>query len=133
MDDSTHTLVYRRFFAILASVLPGLNLVLGLAALVLWLFADVVMIEWGWAVGIAAIVLCATFIGWIFLGLGIQKWAESKPAGLLFGINAPFILIDAVFMVWLFIHTVLGAHGPGAEQEGAEAARVVVQALSAFV
>lgn len=132
MDDNSHTLVYRRFFTLLSSTLPGLNLVLGLAALTLWIFGDLVMIEWGWAVGIAAIVLCITFVGWVFVGLGVQKWAEDKSTGLLFGINAPFILVDAIFMGWLFWHTVIEAHGPGSEQ-AAETAVRVVQALSALV
>ena len=131
MDDNSHTLVYRRFFGILASTLPGLNLVLGLAALTLWIFGDLVMIEWGWAVGIAAIVLCATFVAWVFIGLGVQKWAEDKSAGLLFGINAPFILVDAAFMGWLFWVTVIDAHGPGSES--AEAAVRVAQALTTLV
>ncbi|HJL19168.1 MAG TPA: hypothetical protein RMH99_26120 [Sandaracinaceae bacterium LLY-WYZ-13_1] len=130
MSDNTHTRVYQRFFAILTSVIPGLNLVLGLAALVLWLFADIVMIEWGWAIGIAAIVLCITFIGWVFVGLGVQKWAEDKPAGLLFGINLPFLLADFGFMGWLFVRVVIGVGGHGEE---AESAALVVQALSALV
>ena len=37
MNDTTHLRVYQRFFAVTASVLPGLNLVLGLAALLLFL------------------------------------------------------------------------------------------------
>lgn len=127
MEDHSHLQVYRRFFGTLLSVVPGVNLVLGIAALVLWIFADLVEIEWGWAVGIAAVVLAICFVAWIFIGLGVQKWAESKSAGLLFGINAPFLLLDIGFMGWLFWDVVINAHGPGTE-----AASVVVSALSAF-
>lgn len=133
MDDNSHTLVYRRFFGILASTLPGLNLVLGLAALMLWVFADLVGMEWGWAIGIAAIILCFSFVGWLFVGVLIQQWAQDKSTGLLVAINAPFLLIDAVFMAWLFVHTVLGAHGPGTEPEGAETAIQLVQSLTVLV
>jgi len=131
MSDSTHTLVYRRFFAILFSVLPGLNLVLGVGALVLFLLNDIVGMEWGWALGIAAIVLSVMFILWIFIGLGVQKWAEEKPAGMLFGLNAPFIVADLAFMGWLFVRVVIV--GPEEAEAATEGARRIVESLSFFV
>ena len=127
--ENAHTQVYRRFFAITLSVIPGVNLVLGLAALVLWLLADLAGMEWGWALGVAAIVLCLIFVGWIFVGLGVQKWAEDKSAGMLFGLNAPFMLVDFAFLAWLFWHTVVGFLMGGHEEE----ARVVVETLSRLV
>lgn len=131
MDDAIHLKVYQKFFAILVSVLPGVNLVLGLSALFLFLFADVMGIEWGWALGIAAILLCVMFTGWIFVGIGIQKWAEEKGTGMLAGLCAPFILVDTLFMGWLFVETVIFASSPGGEDE--EALRMVVEVVSALV
>ncbi|MEC7522105.1 MAG: hypothetical protein VYE22_19625 [Myxococcota bacterium] len=124
--ENAHTLVYRRFFAITLSVVPGLNLVLGIAALILYILADIVMMEWGWALGVAAIVLCLTFVGWIFVGLGVQKWAEDKSTGLLFGLNAPFMIVDFAFLAWLFWHTVIGFIMGGHEEE----ARAIVETIS---
>lgn len=132
MSDSTHLIVYQRFFAILTSVLPGLNLVLGLAALILWVLADLFGMEWGWAVGAAAVVLVLSFVGWIAIGLGLQKWAEEKPVGMLAGIAAPFILIDAVFLVWLFIEVVITGPADHAA-EAAGTASLVLHTLAAFV
>ncbi|MFK7990708.1 MAG: hypothetical protein AB8I08_32105 [Sandaracinaceae bacterium] len=131
MDDAIHLKVYQKFFAILVSVLPGVNLVLGLSALFLFLFADVMGIEWGWALGIAAILLCVMFTGWIFVGIGIQKWAEEKGTGMLAGICAPFILVDTAFMGWLFVETVIFASSPGGEDE-AEALRMVVEVVTSL-
>ena len=102
MSDAIHLQIYRRFFAVLLSVVPGLNLVVGLAALVLWLFADVIEVDWGFGVGLAAVTFAVSFFAWIFAGLGVQKWAEHKGAGLLFGLCAPFLLLDFVLMGWLF-------------------------------
>ncbi len=129
MSDSTHTLVYQRFFAVLFSVLPGLNLILGLSALTLYLLVDMGGLEWGWGVGISAIVLSILFLIWIFVGLGVQKWAEEKPAGMLFGLNAPFIVVDLALLGWLFKVSVINFLMGGEE----ESARVVIEALSSLV
>lgn len=132
MDDSAHTQVYRRFFAVLLSVLPGLNLVLGVASGVIFLLNDILDLEWGWSIGAGAVALGLTFVVWVLVGLGIQKWAENKSAGMLFGLNAPFILVDGVIAGWLFFETVINASEPGSP-DAAEAALVVVQALSSLV
>lgn len=129
MSDSTHLQVYQRFFAVLFSVVPGVNLVLGLAALVLWLLADLIGMEWGWAVGIAAVVLAVVFVAWIFIGIGVQKWAEEKPTGALAGMCAPFLIVDALFMGWLFVDVVI----IGVEEPAAEGARLLAQTLQFLV
>lgn len=126
MSDATHMLVYRRFFAVLFSVLPGLNMIVGLSALLLWLLADVVGMEWGWGVGLAAILFAILFVVWIVVGLGVQKWAEEKSTGLLFGLNAPFIVVDLGLLLWLFVEVVIGS---GEEEGASEAARMLVETL----
>lgn len=128
MEDASHLLQYRRFFALLFSVLPGLELMYGLAALMLWLFADVIGIEFGWGAGIAAITFALTLAVWLFAGLGIQKWAEDKSAGFLFALNLPFLLVFFGTMGWLFYASVIAGHEPGA----AEHSRVIVETLRAL-
>ena len=123
MSDAIHLQIYRRFFAVLLSVVPGLNLVLGLAALVLWLFADVIEADWGFSVGLGAVTFAIAFVAWIFVGLGVQKWAEHKSAGLLIGLCAPFLAVDFVFMDWLLYSVLVG-------DREEEAARWVIQTLS---
>ncbi len=129
MEDATHLLQYRRFFGILFSVLPGLELTYGLAGLVLWILADLAGLDFGWGAGLAAITFALTLSGWLFVGMGIQKWAEDKSAGFLFGINVPFLLIFAVAMGWLFYASVLAGHEPGA----ADNARLLVESARVFV
>lgn len=131
MSENIHTQVYQRFFAVLVSVIPGVNLVLGVASLVLFLLADVVEIEWGWAVGVAAIVLCIVFVVWIFIGIKVQEWAEEKSTGLLAGICAPFMLVDAPLLIWLFIDVVV--IGPEEPEAASESARMVIEALQLLV
>ena len=131
MSENIHTQVYQRFFAVLFSVIPGVNVVLGVSALVLWLLADIVEIEWGWAVGVAAIVLSLLFVGWIILGIGIQKWAEEKPTGALAGMCAPFLIVDAILMGWLFVDVVI--IGPEEAEAASEGARVLVETLQFLV
>ena len=131
MGDAIHLKVYQRFFAVTASVLPGLNLVLGLTGLALFLLADVIGMEWGWGIGISAILMCAMAAGWIFVGMSIEAWAEQKPTGILAGISVPFIVLDAILMLWLFVETVIFAKSPGADEE--EALRLLVDVVSAVV
>ena len=129
MSEAIHLQNYQRFFAVLFSVIPGLNLVVGLAGLVLFLISVVADAEWGLGVGIAALVFAITAIIWIFLGIGVRSWAEQKPTGLLVGLCAPFLIVDAVFMAWLFYDVAIADHTPAA----AESAMRVVEVLSAFV
>lgn len=110
MEDASHLLQYRRFFGILFSVLPGLELTYGLAALVIWLLTDVVQIPWGWGVGLGAITYVTTFGVWLFVGMGIQRWAEDKSAKFLFLLNVPFLVVLFGFMGWLFYEIVLNSH-----------------------
>lgn len=126
MSDAIHLQIYRRFFAVLLSVVPGLNLIVGLAALVLWLFADVIEVDWGFGVGLAAVTFAIAFVAWIFVGLGLQKWAEHKGAGLLFGLCAPFLLLDFVLMGWLFYASVFAEE----EEAAATTAAWVIHTLS---
>ncbi len=130
MEDASHLLQYRRFFGTLFSVLPGLELTYALSAFVLWLLADVIEIEWGWGIGVAGITFFLTLTAWLFVGMGIQKWAEEKTATFLFALNAPFLLVFFGFMFWLFYETVLNATQPGAAP--AEHARLVIEQLRAF-
>ncbi len=130
MDDASHLLQYRRFFGILFSVLPGLELTYGLAAVVLWLLADVIGVDFGWGAGLAGITFFLTLTGWLFVGMGIQKWAEDKTAGFLFGINVPFLLIFFGAMGWLFYESVIAGHEPGATEHHA---RALLETVRAFV
>jgi hypothetical protein len=106
MEDDTHLLQYKRFFAVLLSVLPGMLVSYGLTAFVLWLFDDVLNM-FGVAAGLGGFVFFGTVVAWIFIGLMIQRWAEEKPMGFLAGLCSPFIIIIVVFMGWLFSATVL--------------------------
>lgn len=132
MDDASHLLQYRRFFGTLFSVLPGLELTYALSALVLYLLADVAEIEWGWGVGFAGITFALTLAAWLFIGMGIQKWAEEKSATFLAILNAPFLVVFFGFMFWLFYETVINATSPGA-MPADEHARMVVEQLRALV
>ncbi|MGE0786818.1 MAG: hypothetical protein AB7S26_14195 [Sandaracinaceae bacterium] len=131
MSEATHMHVYQRFFAVLISVLPGLNLVIGVSAFILWLFADAIEIEWGWAIGIAAVVFATLFILWIFIGLGVQKWAEEKPMGMLLGMNMPFILIDLGLMLWLFWQVVINA--PSLEESTSSGSAALLVSLAQMI
>lgn len=115
MSEATHLQSYQRFFAILFSVLPGLNLIVSVAGLVLWLIADVAEAEWGVGIGVAAVTFALLMILWVFLGIYVRDWAEQKPMGMLAGLCAPFILVDAIFMGWLFWYVVIAEHDPPAE------------------
>ena len=128
MSDATHLQNYQRFFAILFSVLPGLNMIVAIAGLVLWLIADVAEAEWGLGVGIAALTFSILTVIWIFIGIGVRTWAEQKPLGMLAGMCAPFIVLDAVFMSWLFWMVVIKEHDPAAESAAA-----VLQAVGSFL
>lgn len=119
MDDATHLLQYRRFFGILFSVLPGLVLTYALAAGVIWLVADVIQAPWGLAVGLGGLTFTLILSGWLFVGMGIQRWTEDKSATFLFAVNAPFLIIFLGFMVWLFFAVVVNATGPGSEEHAA--------------
>lgn len=110
MDDATHLLQYRRFFAILFSVLPGLVLTYALSALVIWVVADVMLAPWGLAVGLAGLTFTLVLSAWLFIGMGIQRWTEDKSATFLFAVNAPFLVIFLGFMTWLFFAVVV--NGP---------------------
>lgn len=115
MEDTSHLLQYRRFFGTLFSVLPGLELVYGLSALLLYLLADTLMMDWGWAVGVAAIAFVVTFGIWLFVGTFIQRWVEDKSGTLLFILNLPFLVVLLGFLGWLFVATVINAEGPGSQ------------------
>ncbi|MCZ7683694.1 MAG: hypothetical protein M5U28_34965 [Sandaracinaceae bacterium] len=132
MDDASHLLQYRRFFGTLFSVLPGLELTYALSALVLYLLADVAEIEWGWGIGFAGITFVLTLSVWLFVGMGIQKWAEEKTATFLFILNAPFLVVFFGFMFWLFYETVINATSPGAAP-AEEHALLVLEQLRALV
>ena len=120
MEDAHHLQVYRRFFAITASVLPGLALMLGLGELFLWLLGDAIEMNWGWALGISAIVLAIVFVGWLFVGMMVRTWAETKSTGVLLGINAAAGLALTVVAV-VFLLFVSAAREDRERQE--EAAR----------
>ncbi len=126
MEDASHLLQYRRFFGLLLSVLPGLELVYALSALVVWILGDLVLMEFGWALGLGAITFVLTFVIWLFAGMGIQKWVEDKSGMLLFLINLPFLLVFFAFMGWLFVATVIHAEPVGG---AAPAQSAVVQPL----
>lgn len=113
MEDATHLLQYRRFFGLLFSVLPGLELMYGLTFLVIWIFADLIQIPWGWGVGLGGLTFALTLTVWLFVGMGIQKWAEEKTGMFLFALNVPFLLIFFGTMIWLFVEVVILAEGPG--------------------
>ncbi len=113
MEDASHLLQYRRFFGLLFSVLPGLELMYGLTFLVIWLFADVLQVPWGWGVGLGGLTFALTLVIWLFVGMGIQKWTEDKSGKFLFALNVPFLVILFVSMGWLFVEIVLFAEGPG--------------------
>src|SRR5690606_7623938 len=84
MEDASHLLQDRRFFGLLFSVLPGLELMYGLTFLVIWLFADVLQVPWGWGVGLGGLTFALTLVIWLFVGMGIQKWTEDKSGKFLF-------------------------------------------------
>jgi len=128
MSEQIHLQQYQRFFAILFSVVPGLNAIVALAGLTLWLIADIAEADWGVGIGVAALVALLSFIGWVFLGMGVRAWAERKPTGLLVGLCSPFLVVDTVFMAWLFYDVVIKER-----EEEAEAALNVAQALSQLV
>lgn len=122
MEDASHLQVYRRFFAITASVLPGLALMLGLGELFLWLFGDVIEMAWGWAIGISSIILAIVFVGWLFVGMMVRTWAETKGTGILLGINAGASLALAVVAI-VFLMFVSSAREDRERQEAAERAQ----------
>ncbi len=128
MSDQIHLQQYQRFFAILFSVIPGLNAILALGGLVLWLIADLAEADWGLAIGVAALVSLIVFLGWVFIGMGVRNWAEQKSTGLLVGLCSPFLLVDSVIMAYLFYTVVIKER-----EEEAEAALRVVQALTELV
>ena len=129
MSEQIHLQQYQRFFAILLSVLPGLNLILGLAGLVLWLIADVAQAEWGLGIGLAGLTFAVGGLVWVVVGIGVRTWAEQKPTGLLFGACAPFLVLDVFVMGYLFYYTVIADHS----EEAAETVMVVVRAVSQIV
>jgi len=129
MGEAIHTQVYQRFFAILFSVVPGVNLMFGLAGLTLFLIADVAEAEWGLGIGIAALVFGLTAIVWIWLGMGVREWALQKATGMLVGMLTPFLIVDAILLGYLFYDVVIADHTP----EEAEAVLQVGQALLTFV
>jgi hypothetical protein len=78
-DDSFLYLIYRRFFAVMMSVLPGLLLVFAFPAVTM-LILDLIGAPMGWSLFAGFVVLVFTFIGSIFLGLLIQdKMAPHEP------------------------------------------------------
>ena len=129
MSDQTHLQSYQRFFAILFSVLPGLNVIVMVAGLVLWLIADVAEAEWALGIGLGALTFVILTIVWIFVGIGVRDWAEQKPLGMLAGMCAPFILLDAVFMGWLFWFVVIRER----EEEAASTASALFHAATSFL
>ncbi|MCB9593491.1 MAG: hypothetical protein H6719_12225 [Sandaracinaceae bacterium] len=129
MSDATHLQNYQRFFAILFSVLPGLNVIVTVAGLVLWLVADVAEAEWGLGVGLAALTFAILTVVWIFVGIGVRTWAEQKPLGMLAGACAPFIIVDAIFMSWLFYFVVIAEH----EEPAATSAAAILTAVGSFL
>ena len=76
-DDSFLYLTYRRFLAVLLSVLPALVLVYAMGALAM-LVMDLFRAPLGWCIFVGAFVAALTGIGGIFLGLVIQD--KLKPA-----------------------------------------------------
>lgn len=93
MDDASHVLVYRRFFGVLLTVLPGLVLCYILAGLIMLLIGDALDAGFGWAIGLGAAMFAIVLVGWIFIGSMIEKWTEEKSGMFLFGVSAPFLLI----------------------------------------
>ncbi len=126
MGDAIHLQIYRRFFAVLFSVIPGLNLILGLGVFMLWLFADVIEVDWGWGVGVAAVTMLLCLVTWVLVGLPVQKWAEQKSTGVLIGLCSPFMILDAIALAYLFWYSVIADH----EEEASAAARMVIQTVS---
>ncbi|MCA9610682.1 MAG: hypothetical protein KC619_34040 [Myxococcales bacterium] len=129
MSDQTHMQSYQRFFAILFSVLPGLNMIVVLAGLVLWLVADVAEAEWALGIGLGALTFVILMIVWIFVGIGVRTWAEQKSLGMLAGACAPFIVLDAAFMGWLFWYVVIRER----PVEAAETASALVHSVTSFL
>lgn len=127
MDDATHLLQYRRFFGLLLSVLPGLVMMFALTFGVIWVTADLIQIPWGWGIGLGGLTFALTLVGWLFLGMWIQRWAEDKSGKFLFALNLPFLLILAGFMGWLFVEIVINAEGPGG---GGPQALMMLQSLA---
>lgn len=105
MEDASHLLVYRRFFGLILTVLPGLDLCYIVAALVMALIGDALGADFGWAVGFGAIGFVLVLFAWIFIGPIIERWAEDKPMGLLAGASVPFILLTLggllAFYIWV--------------------------------
>ena len=130
MSEATHLQSYQRFFAILFSVLPGLNAIVVLAGLTLWLIADVAEADWGLGIGLAALVFAMCTVVWVFVGIGVRNWAEQKPMGMLLGLCAPFILVDGIFMGWLFWFVVIKEHEPAAATTAAEVVRALASVLA---
>ena len=118
MSDSAHTLVYKRFLEITAASLPGLALFLIVGEFFLWLLGDAIELEWGWAVGISAIICSVTLVVWLFVGMFLRGWAETKSTGVLIGVNVAGI-IGVLVAGGVFLAFVAEA---AAEIEAAEAA-----------
>jgi hypothetical protein len=116
MEDASHLLQYRRFFGIIFSVLPGLELTYALAGVTMYVLGDVAGLDFGVSIGLSAIVFVLTFVGWLFAGTAIQKWTEDKPGMFLFGISSPFLLIFFGVMGWLFWAYVINAKAVGSAE-----------------
>jgi hypothetical protein len=104
MEDTTHLQVYRRFFALLIVVLPGVVLCYSVAVGLMALFGDAIGLDSGWAIGFGAIGFAAIIVTWIFLGPLIERWAEEKPLGLLAGVATPLILITIGGMLGFYLY-----------------------------
>lgn len=126
MSDAIHLQIYQRFFAVLFSVIPGLNLIVGLAIFMLWLFADVLEVDWGVGVGVAGVAFSLGFVVWVFVGLAVQKWAEQKSTGLLFGLCLPFLAFDAVLTCLLLWQAIFAEH----EEEASGAGMLIIRTLT---
>lgn len=129
MSDQTHLQSYQRFFAILFSVLPGLNGIVLVAGLVLWLVADVAEAEWALGIGLGALTFVTLTIVWIFVGIGVRNWAEQKSLGMLAGMCTPFLIVDATFLIWLFWWVAIRER----PVEAAGTASALVQSVTSFL
>src|SRR5688572_31236946 len=93
MEDASHVLVYRRFFGVLLTVLPGLVLCYIAAGLIMLLIGDALDAGFGWAAGIGAAMFTIVLVSWIFIGSMIERWTEEKSGMFLFGVSVPFLVI----------------------------------------
>src|SRR5262245_46369232 len=93
MEDASHVIVYRRFFGVLLTVLPGLVLCYIMAAIIMAIVGDLAGAEFGCAAGVGAVMCTLVVVAWIFIGSMLERWTEEKSGMFLFGVSLPFILM----------------------------------------